>query len=409
MIKNKQSKENMIKAVARKVGLWWIMNKTPEAARFEVAIDWTTGLGSDPGAKVAVEACGRWLCRAQDNSRSFDGGVARHYGLLDGWAASYPETTGYIVPTMIRLSREFDDPDYLDRAERMLDWLTEIQLQSGGFQGGTIDKASMVPATFNTGQILLGLAEGFRIFGHGRYEESMHRAAGFLRDSQDRDGCWRSHPSPFAETGEKAYETHVSWGLLEAERLASGFGYADAGLRQVEWALTKQHRNGWVEDCSLDDPSAPLTHTLGYFLRGVLEAYRYSERASFLEAAKRTADALVKAQRRDGALPGMLRKDWSPAAKWSCLTGNSQISECLLLLFGFTNDDGYLAASRKLNSFVRRTLRTEGKGDAVGGVKGSFPVDGEYGRFQYLNWAAKFTVDANIAELDSEKFYKENI
>ncbi len=399
----------MIRVVARKVGLWWTINKTPEAARFEVERDRSKGLYPDPGAKIAVEACGRWLCRAQDNSGSFDGGVARHYSLLDGWAASYPETTGYIVPTMIRLSREFDDPDYLRRAERMLDWLTDIQLPNGGFQGGTIDKGSKIPVTFNTGQILLGLAEGFRVFGHGRYEEAMHRAAEFLRDSQDRDGCWRSHPTPFAEAGEKAYETHVSRGLLEAERLASGFGYADAGLRQVEWALKKQRENGWVGDCCLDDPSAPLTHTLGYFLRGVVEAYRCSERESFLQAAKRTADALVKAQRNDGALPGKLRKDWSPAAKWSCLTGNSQISECLLLLYEITRDDGYLAASRKLNSFVRRTIRTGGEGDMAGGVKGSYPVDGEYGRFQYLNWAAKFTVDANLAELDSEKIRKEEI
>ena len=33
-----------------------------------------------------------------------------------------------------------------------------------------------------------------------------------------------------------------------------------------------------------------------------------------------------------------------------------------------------------------------------GQVKGSFPVDGAYGRFQYLNWACKFTVDANLLE-----------
>ena len=34
------------------------------------------------------------LERAQDYSSSEDGGVARHYGLLNGWSASYPETTG---------------------------------------------------------------------------------------------------------------------------------------------------------------------------------------------------------------------------------------------------------------------------------------------------------------------------
>ena len=34
-----------------------------------------------------------------------------------------------------------------------------------------------------------------------------------------------------------------------------------------------------------------------------------------------------------------------------------------------------------------------------GGVKGSHPVDGGYGPFEYLNWAAKFSIDANLIEL----------
>ena len=43
-----------------------------------------------------------WIARAQDHSLSADGGVARHYCLVTGWGTSYPETTGYIVPTIIR-------------------------------------------------------------------------------------------------------------------------------------------------------------------------------------------------------------------------------------------------------------------------------------------------------------------
>src|ERR1700737_169589 len=40
--------------------------------------------------------------RARDHSLSADGGVARHYCLVTGWGSSYPETTGYIIPTIIR-------------------------------------------------------------------------------------------------------------------------------------------------------------------------------------------------------------------------------------------------------------------------------------------------------------------
>src|SRR5262249_8247777 len=38
-----------------------------------------------------------WLARAQDATP--DDGVSAVYSLASGWAASYPETTGYIIPT----------------------------------------------------------------------------------------------------------------------------------------------------------------------------------------------------------------------------------------------------------------------------------------------------------------------
>src|SRR3990172_5898927 len=93
---------------------------------------------------------------------------------------------------------------------------------------------------------------------------ALNRAAAWLRDSLDPDGCWRKHPTPFAAPGEKAYETHVAWGLFEADRLESGRGYGAAGLRQVDWALTKQRANGWFAECCLTDPEGPLTHTPRY-------------------------------------------------------------------------------------------------------------------------------------------------
>ena len=53
----------------------------------------------DPGIEAAIAAALDWLGQAQDNSTTRDGGVARHYSLVSGWSASYPETTGYIAAT----------------------------------------------------------------------------------------------------------------------------------------------------------------------------------------------------------------------------------------------------------------------------------------------------------------------
>ena len=53
-------------------------------------------------------------------------------------------------------------------------------------------------------------------------------------------------------------------------------------------------------------------------------------------------------------------------------------------------------------------LFRSGNDGVRGGVKGSYPVDGGYGTYQFLNWAAKFCIDANWHELaarekDAEK------
>lgn len=350
----------------------------------------------DPGVKRAIDEAMAWLGRAQDHSASADGGVARHYSLVTGWGTSYPETTGYIIPTMLAYAKLRGDETASRRAKRMLDWLVSIQLSDGGFQGGPIGSSPVIPVTFNTGQILLGLASGVRKFG--QYRESMCRAADWLVKTQDPDGSWRKYPTPFAEPGEKSYETHVAWGLFEAARIEPDKPYAKAALANVRWALRCQRDNGWLEKCCLTDPLQPLTHTLGYALRGIIEAYRFTNDEFFLEAAQKTADGLLTAIGDDGFLPGRLSSDWQGTVEWACLTGSMQIAHCWLMLYRYTDDIRYRDAAYALNRYVRRTMKTDGPSETRGAIKGSFPVSGQYGTYQFPNWACKFFVDSNMLE-----------
>jgi len=370
----------------------------PPLARTERRRDLDGAAANDPGSQRVLPALMAWMSRAQDESPSHDGGVARSFDLLHGWESSYPETTGYIVPTFIDYGRRHGRPDLVERARRMADWLVSIQLPEGGFQGGRIDSVPVVPVTFNTGQILIGLAVAQSTLGG--YRDAMQRAADWLVHTQDADGCWRRHPTPFAAAGEKEYETHVAWGLFEAARVEPTRGYGEAGLANVRWALGAQGRDGWLTRCCLDDPGRPLTHTIGYALRGVLEAYRYRPDATLLDAARRIADGLLSVLGADGRLPGRLLPGWKPAVSWVCLTGAAQVAICWMMLFRCTGERRYVDAALRANAFVRRTVRLDGPADILGGVKGSFPVDGDYGRYQYLNWAAKFLADALMLETE---------
>ena len=368
-----------------------------EAARRTLDEDRRGLPADDPGAARAIDEALAWLGRAQDDSATADGGIARHFSLLRGWGASYPETTGYIVPTVIAQADRRGDGELLGRARRMLDWLVSIQFDNGAFQGGMVDQTPVRPVTFNTGQILLGIAAGQRRFG--TYGEAMMHAADWLARTQDEDGCWRLYPSPFAEFGENSYDTHVAWGLLEAARVSGKSEHGDAALANIRWAVSRQHENGWFENCCLSYPKIPLTHTIGYALRGVLEGYLFSRDERLLAAARKTADGLLGGLRGDGELPGRFDSAWQPAAPWVCVTGSCQVAHCWLLLYQITGEAKYRDAGRAANRWVRRSMKVDGDPAVRGAVRGSFPIDGKYCAFEFPNWAAKFMIDANALEL----------
>jgi len=191
---------------------------------------------------------------------------------------------------------------------------------------------------------------------------------------------------------------HVSWGLIEAERVTRRSVYAEAAVRNVRWALLHQLPNGWFDRCCLKDPTQPLTHTIGYALRGLLEVHNFCGDDTFLAAARRAADGILSAIRADGALPGKLDANWRGTVAWTCLTGDVQIGHALLTLYGLTGEARYRDAAYGLNRFVRRTLKVTDPDETRGSVKGSFPIDGSYGRFEFLNWATKFAIDSFTLE-----------
>ncbi len=389
----------MIRALRRQVGRALEHLSLPAAARAEARRDAAGLPARDPGAAAVLAAVLDWLALAQDRSPSHDGGVARDYSLTRGWAASYPETTGYIIPTFLDWARRRGQPVWRERALRMADWLESIQFADGSYQGGRVDSVPVVPVAFNTGQILIGLAAANA--ATGRYGGAMARAADWLVQSQDPDGAWRRHVSPFTGPDrDKRYDTHIAWGLFEAARRQPNEAWVQAAQRNVAWALAGMAPNGWVSNCCLSEPAHPLTHTLGYALRGFIEAWRFQPDDALLEATLRMARGLRGAMRADGMLPGRLNPDWSAAVPWVCLTGTAQIAICWQMLATITGEAGWREPALRANAWVRRTVHLDGPPETRGAVKGSFPVDGAYGRWEHLNWAAKFLADSLMLELD---------
>jgi hypothetical protein len=356
-------------------------------------------------APQSLSAAIDWLCRAQDASG--DGGVARSYSLAynaffgkRGWAPSYPETTGYIIPTMFDYAQISARGELFDRAVRMADWECEVQMPSGAVQGGTVNEPPS-PAVFNTGQVIFGWVRAFKETGTERYLQSALKAGDFLLTCQDTDGAWRKHLSRFASENMPSYtyNARTAWALLQLAEATGTKAYRDAAVRNIEFALREQLPNGWFRNNCLNDPDRPLLHTIAYTLEGVVEAGISLSEATYISAVRRAADELLARLRPDGRLAGRFDRRWEAAANYSCLTGNAQMGIVWGRLYQVTGDDRYLDGMVRTNEFLRKVqwMGTR-NADLDGGISGSFPLHGQYGRFQILNWAVKFFLDSMLLE-----------
>ena len=353
-------------------------------------------------ARRGLQAAAEWLSRAQDATAS--GGVSAYYDLTRRtWTGAYPETTGYIIPTFLRYAAFSGESEYRERAVRMAEWESSIQLPEGGVRAGTMDATQVSPTIFNTGQVLFGWLAAWLQTHDERFRESLVRAADWLVRAQDPDGAWRRFASPFASHELNTYNTRVAFGLALAGRDLKEPRYIQAAVRNVEWALTQMHSNGWLENNDLEDNDRPLTHTIAYATRGILEVGLIAGNQEFVEAATRIARSVAQAQRRDGALPGRLDASWQPAARWSCVTGNAQMAIIWQLLARETGDASWKAAAERANHFNLSIQDTTSTDTGVrGGIPGSHPVKGGYMKNRYPNWAAKFFMDALMMQLEGD-------
>lgn len=63
--------------------------------------------------------------------------------------------------------------------------------------------------------------------------------------------------------------------------------------------------------------------------------------------------------------------------------------------------DEFRRNAKAANRFVMRHQNRQHQNPGIrGGVKGSHPIGGEYMRFRYPNWAAKFFMDALMRDIN---------
>jgi DUF1680 family protein len=328
--------------------------------------------------------------------------------MVRGWLPPYPETTGYIIPTFLEYAERQGNDKYVERAVRMGDWETEIQLPTGAVRGGM--GINDYPVIFNTGQVLQGWTALYRRTALQKYLDSAIRAGDWLTAVQDSDGKWVKHAYHGVPT---TYHSRVAWPLLELAQASGSSKYAKAAERHILWTLAQVQSDGWIENMGFELGRAPWTHTIAYTLEGIAEC------AVYLcgDVQKQCMDAVTMAMTRlmekyelgkdnpygmPRYLPARFGPSWQPEADYSCLTGDAQISLIWLRLYQRTGDMRLLnAALKMIEQLKTRQNLTSRNAGIRGALPGSYPVWGKYHPFEYVNWAAKFFADALMTQQSS--------
>jgi uncharacterized protein YyaL (SSP411 family) len=345
----------------------------------------------------ALESVVSWLLDAQRT----DGGIPAYYSLLTGYSESYPETTGYIVPTLYDFGHLVNDSRAIESAERATAWLLSLQMPNGAFPGG-LHGGEAQPSVFNTGQILQGLVRTYVETNRADFRQAAVAAGNWLTEVQQVDGSW-SGPGAYQQASH-TYYSMVAWALAELSERIPNPNFAGAAEKNLNWVLSHFRPSGWVDGINIKGHPNYL-HFIAYILQGVLESAILLRRRDAIEAVAKSAWVLLRKFETNKSLAGAYRTEFTASHRFACVTGNAQMSCVWLRLFEMTGDLRYLNAALKMNEMLKQFVPMRGSRGIAGGVSGSYPIWGRYQPFRYISWGCKFFADALLLELRLTKSF----
>ena len=332
-----------------------------------------------------MQAALAWLRRSIETTGV--NGSAHSYSPLFGWANSYPETTGYLIPTLLRYADLLHDDSLRDLADSCRDWLLRIQLPNGAWAGGVAGGTK--PSVFNTAMILQGVTPppASRLKCGG--------GVAWLLSELSPDGVWRN--AAYVPGFVPSYYTCAVWSLLEA---GARLGLPDVQERMhtaLHFYARRFRPDGTVTDWGLKPGDWAFTHTIAYTLHGFLESALLLGASEVLEKTIHSAEKHWDEFDRSGRIAGRYGPGWKGDYSFTCPVGNAQLS----IFFRRAREiTGLEKFDRAADVFLSESLRFQNFGknpNTHGALPGSAPFWGPYLRGRYPNWGVKFLLDALAA------------
>jgi len=316
-------------------------------------------------------------------------GFSSHFSVAKGWGPGYPETSGYLLPTLRAVRAISYRTTEVDQAiEQTGKWLLEIQYPEGGFDA----PATAQPMVFDTGQVVFGLMALAAGKDGEAYLKAARRAGDWILTQQDGQGFWvRSAYKGIPHT----YYSRVAWALVLLSTLTGDERYREAARKQLFWVSSQQSDDGWFASCSFYSDEKPVLHVIAYTIEGLWESALLLADKALEKKAVAAADALFQLEGGRGRLASHYRRGWSPAGDSACVTGLAQMALVWLRMARrYERPELAGAAERCLDFVLRHQVGGRAQGQVAGALPGSVPLWGDYFPWAFPNWGAKFLIDA---------------
>jgi len=297
-------------------------------------------------------------------------------------STTYPETTGYLLITLLKAYEHSQNERFLELANNQIKFFSSIQNTDGSFFQKENNRQ---PIIFDTAQILLGFC---RLYQHTPTDvilDIVTKSLNWLNSNLNTEGIFLNYN--YKKSYNPSYYTRVFWPMLEASNVLELEHSSDV-VNGIERIIKSQNKSLSFPDTSFDGQVKALTHTMAYTVRGLLECSILSSRSDIFSIVEKYMDKMQKIVVRDEKLFGSYNQDWEPDKSFVCVAGNLQFALIALKL----DTPKYIQLITTLLSPVIKSQRSFGFNK--GAVPSSLPIWGKYQRFRYTNWTQKFYSDA---------------
>jgi hypothetical protein len=192
--------------------------------------------------------------------------------------------------------------------------------------------------------------------------------------------------------------------LLELSKISNNVSFKNLAIRIIETTLKYQKKNGYFEKSDFSKKDKILTHNLGYILEGLIESYSITGIQKYLDSAELTLVNLLHLIQQDVSLKGYITNELKNGNdKFECLVGSAQIAICFYKFSKIKKNIDFEKAGEKILLDLKKKQNNYDKdfGGGIGAIWGSWPISGEYQKYEAINWANKFYLDLILENQES--------